>query len=199
MRVKRLTTWLVLGIALAYAARRRGRAVATRRRAVSDAPRVPLTPAQIDGTTLGRPDREGELFVEAISAWDLAPDPDLDVGVADPLASRVDLDPDTLSDDLGELAGAGAYGARQVHDSGDLYGVHVVPGMGTQLPDDDRTYDVGESWLEHLEHAAAELGPEPERVLDMADDSDHAPRGRRKSATGDTPVADHGSGGPRGL
>ena len=196
MRVKRLTTWLVLGIALAYAARRRGRA--GQRRAVPQAPRVPTTPAQIDGTTLCRPDLEGEMFIEAIAEWDLVPDPDLDVAVADPMAGRVDLDPDTISDDLGEPARAGAYGERRAHGSGDLYGVHVMPGIDTALPDDDQTHDVGESWLEHLEHTAVELGPEPERVLDMADESDHAPR-RHKSATSDTPVADHGSGGPRGL
>ena len=70
--------------------------------------------------------------------------------------------------------------------------------MDTALPDDDQTHDVGENWLEHLEHTAAELGPEPERVLDMSDESDHAPL-HHKSATSDTPVADHGSGGPRGL
>jgi hypothetical protein len=195
MRVKRLTTWLVLGIALAYAARRRGRA--GQRRAVPAIPRVPTTPAQIDGSTLGRPDMEGEMFVESIAAWD--PDPDLDVGVADPIAGRVDLDPDTISDDsLGEPARPGAYGERRAHGSGDLYGVHVAPGMDADLPDDDQTHDMGENWLEHLGHTAAELGPEPERVLDMADESDHAPR-RHKSATSDTPVADHGSGGPRGL
>jgi hypothetical protein len=137
MRVKRLTTWLVLGVAvaLAYAARRRRGA--PRRRAVPVTPSArPVGPwgspaeAEIDPTALGLGDEAGEVFV--------------------------------LDDD------------------------------------DDEAQAEGENWLEHLQASAAELGPEPERVLDMSDDADpHA--GHHKTETRDTPVADHGAAGPRGL
>lgn len=151
MRVKRLTTWLVLGIAvaLAYAARRR-RGL-PQRRAVPAGWRG--TPAEVDPTLLGRPDEAGEMFVEAIAGWDAEPTAEL--------------------------------------------GLDELPGSGRDLSDDDQAQE-GENWLEHLNATAAEVGPEPEHVLDMRDDSDpHA--GHHKRAKDDIPVADHGSGGPRGL
>lgn len=204
MRVKRLTTWLVLGlaVALAYALRGGGRGRGRRRRAPrrwivpSPAPRT--TPAQVDGGALGRPDVEGELFVEALSDGALDPAGDLDVGLTEPglgdgeAYGVPDVDP-------GEPSRAERYGSRRAGlGGGDLYGVHVVPAVDRDLPDSDRSFDDGETWLEHLETTSAELGAEPEHVLDMSDDSD--PRGgHHKSATSDTPVADHGSGGPRGL
>lgn len=175
MRVKRLTTWLVLGIAvaLAYAARRR-RGIPHRRVVPAG---VRGTPAEVDPTLLGRPDEAGEMFVEAIAGWDAEPTADLG---------------------LDELPGSDAYGARGRQGAGDLYGVHVTSAVDRDLPDDDQAQAEGENWLEHLNATAAESGPEPEAVLDMLDESDpHA--GHHKRAKDDIPVADYGSGGPRGL
>jgi len=147
MRVKRLTTWLVLGIAIAlgYAVRRsrggpRRRPVpANLRDPAEDLARVPPE----------RTDEAGTLFVEAIAGSLL----EAELGAsADP-----------------ELA----------------------------LLDDDQAQAVGESWLEHLEARSAELGPEPGQALPVSDDAE--PHTGRRRATRDTPVADHGSGGPRGL
>jgi hypothetical protein len=89
--------------------------------------------------------------------------------------------------------------ARRVRlGSGDLYDVHVVNAVDRELPDDERAQNDGENWLEWLEASAAESGPEPERTLDPVDDSDlHA--GHHKTDRNDTPVADRGSAGPRGL
>jgi hypothetical protein len=151
MRVKRLTTWLVLGIAVAFAYGARRRRGAPLRRAVPAGARG--TPAEIDPSVLGRVDEVGEQFVEAIAGWNLE----------------------------AEL------------------GAEANPSLGLELPDDGEAQGIGESWLEHLEARAAELGPEPEHALDVTDDAEpHAGR-HPKKMTGDTPVADHGSGGPRGL
>jgi len=180
MRVKRLTTMFVLGLAVALAYATRRRRGAPPRRAVPTGTGV--TPAEIDPTTLGRPDETAELFVEAISEWSL----DADAFASDDVSPGENARPDVYDD------------PRAARGSGDLYGVHVPPAVEHHLPDDDHAQAEGENWLEHLEARSAELGPEPEHVLDMSDDSDsHA--GHHKTATSDTPVADHGSGGPRGL
>jgi hypothetical protein len=84
-------------------------------------------------------------------------------------------------------------------DDGDLYGGHTSPAVDRTHPDDDRAFDEGQNWTEALEASAAENGPEPDRELDdIVDDEDvlrppHAAPGR------DTPIADHGAGGRRGL
>lgn len=170
------------------------------------------TPDQVDPTTLGRPDESADMFVEAIAAWDLEPTPDLDVEVADPAderragapaGSRVEPHPyaDAGVDDpafLGDSARAGVYGDRAARGGGDLYGVHVTAAADRELPDDDLAQEEGESWLERLETSATESGPEPEQMIDINEDTD--PRaGHHRTATSDTPVADLGSGGPRGL
>ena len=135
MRVKRLTTWLVLGVAVALAYAVRRRRGAPHRRA------VPATPS-------ARPVGPWDVFVEAFAQEDAGAEP--------------------LSQDIS---------------------VHA---------DDDEAQAEGESWLEHLQASAVELGPEPEHVLDMMDDADpHA--GPHETETRDTPVADHGAAGPRGL
>lgn len=177
MRVKRLTTWLVLGIsvALAYTARRRRGG--PRRRAVPAVPvpagarEAPAASAEIDASALGRGDEAGDVFVEAIAEWD----------------------------EPGGAARADVYRDRRAaRGAGDLYGVHVATAADRELPDDDQAQAEGENWLEHLETTSAELGPEPEHAIDVIDDSDPHP-GHHKTATRDTPVADRGSGGPRGL
>ncbi|HEX7836081.1 MAG TPA: hypothetical protein VF469_01395 [Kofleriaceae bacterium] len=84
-------------------------------------------------------------------------------------------------------------------DDGDLYGGHTSPAVDRSHPDDDRAFDEGQNWLEALEASAAENGPEPERELaDIVDDEDvlHPPHA---APSRDTPIADHGAGGRRGL
>ncbi len=186
MRVKRLTTWLVLGVAVALAYSVRRRRGGPHRRAVPAAPPAPPEPrapfddpvglwdgsAEVDPAVIARTDEVASMFVEAIAEGDGGSELDLGVTEATP--------------------GDAARGA------GDLYGGHVTPAVDRELPDDDEAQAEGENWLEHLQASSAELGPEPERVLDMSDDSDpHA--GHHKTETRDTPVADHGAAGPRGL
>lgn len=185
MRVKRLTTWLVLGVAVALAYSVRRRRGAPHRRVVPAAPpppepRAPFDDpvgmwdgsARVDPAVIARTDEASDMFVVSIAEGDGGSE--LDFGVTDATPGR---------------AAAGA---------GDLYGGHVAPAVDRELPDDDEAQAEGENWLEHLQASATELGPEPERVLDMADESDpHA--GHHKTETRDTPVADRGAAGPRGL
>ena len=211
MRAKSFTSLLVLGAAvgLAYLARR-GRGEPARRAVPAGA-----TPARPDAAAL---DAEGERFVETMAAWDLGPRAELDVDVdvtdmgfgaagdavsSAPAGSRVEPHPypaAALDEDLppGDAARADIYGERAALGDGDLYGVHVPVAIDRELPDDDLAFEEGESWLEHLEASAAENGAEPGRPLDMSDESDR-PRRRGRSAKTDIPVADRGSGGPRGL
>jgi len=89
-------------------------------------------------------------------------------------------------------------------DAGDLYGGHTPPALDRDLPDDDlaaaegQTWE-GQSWIEALETSAIENGAEPERELDAIVDDEDVLRPPHASRTRDTPVADHGSGGRRGL
>ena len=81
-------------------------------------------------------------------------------------------------------------------DDGELYGVHTPRAVDRNLPDGDTSYDDGENWVEALQASAVENGAEPEREIDVVEDLfDPPPR----SDTRDIPVADRGSGGPRGL
>jgi hypothetical protein len=88
-------------------------------------------------------------------------------------------------------------------DTGELYGVHVPPIADGDLDvtADGESFEdseLGEHVFETLEKKAAEIGAEPERVVDVVDNSDgdrrHSSRDRR-----DRPVADKGSGGPAGV
>lgn len=181
MRMTRLTTWLVLGtaVALAYGARKGWRARRQRAREV-DADLVPDGTARREPNVVPRPidigqlakgfDEAGELHIEAFpdasAAWDSETD---------------------ASDD-----------PQWESDSGELYDLHMPRAVDRELPDDDQAQSAGMHWFEHLEASAAEFGPEPEYSIDVVDDSDpHA--GHHKTDRRDTPVADRGSAGPRGL
>ena len=85
-----------------------------------------------------------------------------------------------------------------LHDTGDLYGVHVPPAQTTSHLDQDAAMDGGQTWLEALETDAIEGGPLPERTLEIIDDEELEHTSHR-SDTRDTPVADRGSGGPAGA
>ena len=84
----------------------------------------------------------------------------------------------------------------RVDDVGELYGVHTPVALDRDIPDGDTSFEVGENWIESLQASATEFGPEPEEDLDVEDDADVPPH---PSDRRDTPVADHGAAGRRGL
>src|SRR6185295_17359374 len=88
---------------------------------------------------------------------------------------------------------------RRRRDAGDLYGAHTPRAVDRDHPDDDRAFDNGENWVEALAVSAVENGAEPERELDQIVDDDDLLDPPHRSDTRDTPVADHGAGGRRGL
>jgi hypothetical protein len=84
-------------------------------------------------------------------------------------------------------------------DAGDLYGAHTQVAVDRDHPDDDHANDEGQNWIEALEASAIENGAEPECELDAIVDDEEVLRPPHASHTRDTPVADLGSGGRRGL
>jgi hypothetical protein len=83
-------------------------------------------------------------------------------------------------------------------DAGDLYGVHTPIAVERSLPDDDAAFNDGQNWIEALETSAIENGAEREIELEIVDDEDLL-RPPHRSVTRDTPIADYGSAGRRGL
>ncbi len=83
-------------------------------------------------------------------------------------------------------------GDISVHDSGELYNIPLAQ-QGVHL-DADRAQALGENMFEALEEDAIENGLEPEASLFIDDDNLDLPTDLR-----DRPVADFGSGGPRGM
>ncbi len=84
-------------------------------------------------------------------------------------------------------------------DAGDLYGAHTPVAVDRAHPDDDVAFINGQSWLEALETSAIENGADREYPLDDIVDDQDVLRPPHRSSRRDTPVADHGSGGRRGL
>jgi hypothetical protein len=107
-----------------------------------------------------------------------------------------DLDEHSLGLDTPALDDFDTISTGAVEDTGELYGVHTPVALDTEIPDDRRAMDDGENWFEALEASAAEFGPVVEGDIDVTDDQDVPPH---PSDTKDTPVADHGSGGPSGV
>jgi hypothetical protein len=89
--------------------------------------------------------------------------------------------------------------AQPTRDGGDLYGAHTPSAVDRVHPDDDSAQSEGQNWVEALETSAIEYGAEPERALDEIIDDEDVLRPPHPSDLRDTPVADHGSGGRRGL
>ena len=89
--------------------------------------------------------------------------------------------------------------AARRRDAGDLYGAHTPRAANRDLPDDDGAFATGQNWVEALETSAIENGAEPERELDDIVDDEDVLRPPHAADTRDTPVADHGAGGNRGL
>lgn len=125
-----------------------------------------------------------------------------------PHPTVVDVDPEDPSNTLvadteGSEDEVDAEDTERTKDTGELYGVHMVPAEDRDLsagPDHGTNVDAdeGEHVFESIEQHAAEYGPVPEHELDVIDDSDnhdnHPPTDFR-----DRPKADRGSGGPGGL
>lgn len=84
-------------------------------------------------------------------------------------------------------------------DAGDLYGGHTPVAVDRVHPDDDRAVADGQNWVEALETSAIENGAAPGRPLDDIVDDEEILRTPHRSSHRDTPVADLGSGGCRGL
>jgi hypothetical protein len=224
MRLRTVMMPLALGLA-ARAFMRHQRA----RRAASDAgARHADSFASDPGDPVQRfdeiPELQGTpLEVDALSVDDVEAAQDLasleaeidEIAVSDDAAiEMVDVDVDVLVSS---------------RDAGDLYGGDTPPALDRDPPDDDlaategqtwegqtsegQTWDgqtwegqtwegqtwEGQTWIEALETSAIENGTEPERELDDIVDDEDVSRPPHASRTRDTPVADHGSGGRRGL
>ena len=140
-----------------------------------------------------------ELDVDALTTQDIAAAQDLAVLEVESDLEESQTDSEEQLILVGTADDVIALDAASRRDSGDLYGVHTLPASDREHPDDDRAFEEGQNWLEALETSAIEGGAEPEQELsEIVDDADlfrapHATSGR------DTPVADYGSGGRRGL
>lgn len=166
--------------------------------AVQNRRRAALRPANIPRPV------EGESIFDEPDAWDAR----MDISERESLGRNVDpaqgfeVVPLTATDleiasDLARVDDLADLPTDEpVGDVGELYGVHVIPATDTDIPDNDKSYDVGENWIESLETTSAENGPEAEHELDIIDTQDAPPH---PSDTRDTPVADFGSAGPRGV
>ncbi|MGN6108639.1 MAG: hypothetical protein ACTHU0_26270 [Kofleriaceae bacterium] len=211
MRVKKLTPLLLLGGA-GYLWFRRSRRQ-TLPELSADWPDAPVEP---DAATVGDRDPMAvdpndlvqgfeeasdleldELDLDAMTVEDAEAAEDLAEVEADIDETATQVDEDSLGID--ESDSPQTYeDPRAARGSGELYDVHVVDAVDRELPDDDRSFDEGEHWLEHLEASSGEYGPTPEHVLDIVDESD--PHDQTHSTdTRDIPIADRGSAGPRGL
>jgi len=131
------------------------------------------------------------LEVDALSAEDAEAAQDL---------AGLESDVDEIAEDddaVIELVDADV--SSSPRDAGDLYGAHTPAAVDRVHPDDDQAFGEGQSWIEALETSAIENGAEPGRGLDDIVDDDDVLRPPHASSARDTPVADHGSGGRRGL
>jgi hypothetical protein len=149
-------------------------------------------------------DIDAQSQVDAEAAQDLAglesefdEEPETAIDAENSEAEIVELTDRKSPGGDGAVRSDGAQGRRR--DAGDLYGAHTPAASDRDHPDDDRAFDDGQNWLEALETSAIENGPEPERELDDIVDDEDVLRPPHASDTRDTPVADHGAGGRRGL
>ena len=108
----------------------------------------------------------------------------------------VDYDESAVELDTPSQTDVDAIAGSITADDGELYGVHTPRAVDRHLPDGARSSEDGENWIESLQASAVENGAEPEREIDVSDEVYEPPH---PSDTRDIPVADRGSGGPRGL
>lgn len=192
MRLRHVLTSFAVGLAArAIVRRRRARAVAH-----SDVAPDPADPVQ-------NLDEPAELQVDPL-AFDAVSQ--ADVEAAQDLAS-LEVHGADQADQIDSADTAG--GAPDVEsdtespvrrrDAGELYGAHTPAAVDRTHPDDDAAFEDGQNWIEALETDAVENGAEPEKPLDEIIDDEDALRPPHASDRRDTPVADHGAGGTRGL
>ncbi|MBA3821366.1 MAG: hypothetical protein H0X17_20955 [Deltaproteobacteria bacterium] len=197
----KLSKWLLLGGAAALLInRRRGSAPVRRDRAAS--PHIAAEPNRFAADMRIDPNDPVQGFDEAsvLNMEPLAFDAltQADAEAAQDLAMlETELDEGSLGLDMPFEADLDAIDAALVGTStGELYGVHTVAAVDTDLPDDQQAFARGENWVEALATSAIENGAEPERELDIYDELDDVPH---LTDQRDIPVADRGSAGPGGL
>jgi hypothetical protein len=115
-----------------------------------------------------------------------------DLEIAQDLGS-LDVEQLAYGEDAAPLA---AVPDVSIKDGGDLYGVWIAPASDRAQLDDDDAFKTGQNWVESLETRAAEGGPALEHEVDIVDEGHLT---SPSSDSKDRPVADRGSGGPRGL
>jgi hypothetical protein len=192
MRIRTLASLLLLGGGVATIVARSSR----RARRANEPEPVAREDLNADpGDPVQGFDEASELYVEPL---DFDAQSAADAEAAQDLATlESELEEQSLELDTPSQTDVDAIANATRRDGGDLYGVHVPRAVDRKLPDDDQAFEAGEHWLEALEASAAENGAEPERELDIIDESDED--GHRSSDMRDIPVADRGSAGPRGL
>jgi len=193
MRPRHLITILALGLLgrAIYRVWQARRAAGARRRDAEIDPFAadPSDPVQrLDGS----PELQGTpLDLDAVSL--------ADAEAAEDLAElEIDID-ETADRDPAVILLTDVVEPGPVRDAGDLYGAHTPAAVDRDHPDDDRAFAEGQNWLEALETSAVENGAEPERTLDEIIDNEDVLSPPHPAIRRDTPVADHGAGGRRGL
>ncbi|HEY0484111.1 MAG TPA: hypothetical protein VGD37_41615 [Kofleriaceae bacterium] len=196
MRLRKLITPLALGLAVGAIIRhRRARRAAPAERLDDSAERLHDFAADPRDPVQGF-DEIPELAVMPLDVDALS---QADAEAADDLAGlEVDVD-DTAERDAEGLAMGDLDEPSPLRDAGDLYGAHTPAAVDRVHPDGDRSFDTGQNWIEALETSAVENGAEPERELDDIVDDEDVLRPPHASHTRDTPIADLGSAGRRGL
>ncbi|MBA3397850.1 MAG: hypothetical protein H0T89_34820 [Deltaproteobacteria bacterium] len=187
----KLSTWMLLGGAALLAQHRRRQA--TRAIAPDEADRMTDNFAADPNDPVQGFDEAAELRVDPL-AVDVMSTADAEAA-QDLAALETDLDRRGLAFDsypVPDDIDAATVGT----DTGDLYGVHAVATVDTNLPDDRTAMNEGQNWIEALETSAAENGADPETELEIDDEYDNPPH---PTDTRDIPVADRGSAGPGGL
>jgi hypothetical protein len=176
---------------------------------LDEAVELEATPLDVDAVS--RRDAEAAQDLAVLEA-ELADESDVVIITADPEA----LDRLTELGSLGSLGSEdrtvradGADGADGADldaafggargDDGDLYGAHTPAAVDRTHPDDDHAFAEGQNWIEALETSAIENGAEPDRELDDIVDDEDVLRPPHAALRRDTPAADHGAGGRRGL
>jgi hypothetical protein len=192
MRLRTLITALALGLtARAVLRHRRARGVRN-----DDRARRANSFASDPGDPVQGFDEVSELQitpleVDALSVYDVEAAQDL---------AGLESDVDRIAgDDDAAIELVDVEFAGSARDAGDLYGAHTPMAAERNLPDDEAAADDGQTWFEALETSAIENGAQPERELDDIVDDEDVLRPPHPSDRRDTPVADFGSGGPRGL
>jgi len=194
MRPRHVLTSLAVGLAArAIVRRRRAQRAAAARTDLAPDPDDPVQNLDEAPELQAAP-----LDVDAVSRYDAEAAQDLAALEVD--LDEIDLDDARPADTTRSADTATAIDEpRRRRDAGDLYGAHTPRAVDRDHPDDDRAFDNGENWVEALAVSAVENGAEPERELDQIVDDDDLLDPPHRSDTRDTPVADHGAGGRRGL